>query len=94
MPWSALEALIEPHYPNAGGGRRPYPLANMLRTHLMQNWFGFSDPAMEKALYEIMPLRQFARLRVTGAISDETSLLNFPNLLERHASIAENGSIY
>jgi len=24
----------------------------MLRLHLMQNWFGYSDPAMEEALYE------------------------------------------
>ena len=84
VPWSALEALIEPHYPKAGGGRRPYPLATILRIHLMQNWFGFSDPAMEEALYEITPLRQFARLRMTGAIPDETTLLNFRHLLEKH----------
>ena len=84
VPWSALEALIEPHYPKAGNGRRPYPLATMLRIHLMQNWFGFSDPGMEEALYEITPLRQFARLSMTGAIPDETTLLNFRHLLERH----------
>ena len=83
VPWTALEALIEPHYPKAGGGRRPYPLAAMLRVHLMQNWFGFSDPAMEEALYEITPLRQFARLRMS-AIPDETTLLNFRHLLEKH----------
>ena len=84
VPWSALEALIEPHYPKAGNGRRPYPLATMLRIHLMQNWFGFSDPGMEEALYEITPLRQFARLSMTGAIPDETTLLNFRHLLEKH----------
>ena len=83
VPWVALEGLIEPHYPKAGAGRRPYPLASMLRTHLMQNWFGFSDPAMEEALYEITPLRQFARLRMS-AIPDETTLLNFRHLLEKH----------
>ncbi len=84
VPWSALEGLIAPHYPKAGNGRRPYPLATMLRIHLMQNWFGFSDPGMEEALYEITPLRQFARLSMTGAIPDETTLLNFRHLLERH----------
>jgi IS5 family transposase len=26
VPWSGLLALIEPHYPKAGGGRKPYPL--------------------------------------------------------------------
>jgi hypothetical protein len=47
VPWKALLALIEPHYPLAGRGRRPYPLESMLRVHLMQNWFSLSDPAME-----------------------------------------------
>jgi hypothetical protein len=27
-----------------------YPLMAMLRVHLMQNWSGYSDPAMEEAL--------------------------------------------
>ena len=34
VPWSTLEALIEPHYPKMGpqGGRRPFPLPAMLRS--------------------------------------------------------------
>ncbi len=43
--------LIEPHYPKDEGGRPAYPLMAMLRVHLMQNWFGYSDPTMEEALY-------------------------------------------
>ena len=82
VPWSALLALVEPAYPKAGRGRHPYPLETMLRIHLLQNWYGFSDPAMEEALYEIAPLRQFARLTLTRAIPDETTLLNFRHLLE------------
>lgn len=82
VPWSGLLSLIEPHYPKAGKGRHPYPMATMLRIHLMQNWFGFSDPAMEEALYEIAPVRQFARLSLTNAIPDETTILNFRHLLE------------
>jgi len=39
VPWKALLKVIEPHYPIAGRGRRPYPLEAMLRVHLMQNWF-------------------------------------------------------
>jgi IS5 family transposase len=84
VPWSDLLALIEPHYPKAGRGRHPYPIATMLRIHLMQNWFGLSDPGMEEALYEITPMRHFARLRMTGAIPDETTILNFRRLLEQH----------
>ncbi|TEE51161.1 transposase, partial [Pseudomonas aeruginosa] len=47
VPWKGLIALIEPHYPKGDGGRPAYPLMAMLRVHLMQNWFGYSDPAME-----------------------------------------------
>ncbi|EGH26839.1 ISPsy2, transposase, partial [Pseudomonas amygdali pv. mori str. 301020] len=38
-------------------GRPAYPLMAMLLVHLMQNWFGYSDPAMEEALYETTILR-------------------------------------
>jgi len=68
--------------PIAGNGRHPYPLEKMLRMHLMQNWFGLSDPAMEEALYEITPMRVFARLSATVPIPDETTILNFRHLLE------------
>ena len=60
VPWQGLIALIEPHYPKGEGGRPAYPLMAMLRVHLMQNWFGYSDPAMEEALYETTILRQFS----------------------------------
>jgi IS5 family transposase len=53
VPWDELEALIERHYPKAGGGRRPYPLATMVRIHCLQQWYGLSAPAMEEELYEI-----------------------------------------
>ena len=82
VPWKALLGLIEPHYPVAGRGRRPYPLESMLRVHLMQNWFALSDPAMEEALYEIASLRAFAHLSLGEPIPDETTILNFRHLLE------------
>jgi IS5 family transposase len=84
VPWKSLLALIEPVYPIAGCGRHPYPLETMLRVHLMQNWFGLSDPAMEEALYEITPMRVFAGLSLTKAIPDETTILNFRHLLEEY----------
>ncbi|RMU37942.1 ISPssy, transposase, partial [Pseudomonas syringae pv. primulae] len=83
VPWKGLIALIEPHYPKGEGGRPAYPLMAMLRIHLMQNWFGYSDPAMEEALYETTILRQFAGLSL-DRIADETTILNFRRLLEKH----------
>ena len=78
-----MVALIEPHYPKGEGGRPAYPLMAMLRVHLMQNWFGYSDPAMGEALYETTILRQFAGLSLER-IPDETTILNFRRLLEKH----------
>ena len=41
VPWSGLEALIEPHYPKASpkGGRRPFPVGVMLRIYCLQQWY-------------------------------------------------------
>ncbi len=83
VPWKGLIALIEPHYPKGEGGRLAYPLMAMLRVHLMQNWFGYSDPAMEEALYETTILRQFSGMNLER-IPDETTILNFRRLLEKH----------
>ena len=84
VPWKALLKVIEPFYPVAGRGRRPYPLEAMLRVHLMQNWFALSDPAMEEALYEIASLRSFAGLKLSEPIPDETTILNFRHMLEEN----------
>ena len=53
VPWAALLAAIEPHYPTTGRrGRPPIPLDNAA-IYFMQQWYALSDPAMEDALYEI-----------------------------------------
>ena len=84
IPWRRLEKRIEPFYRKTGG-RPPYPLSVMLRIHLMQHWYGLSDPAMEDALYEITSMRQFAGLSLSsGRIPDETTILNLRHLLEEH----------
>ena len=84
VPWKALLKIIEPFYPVAGRGRRPYPLGTMLRVHLMQNWFTLSDPAMEEALYETASMRNFAALKLSESIPDETTILNFRHMLEEN----------
>jgi IS5 family transposase len=89
VPWTALLGLIEPFYPVAGNGRHPYPLPSMLRVHLIQNWFSLSDPAMEEALIENMPMRRFAGFSMTDPTPDETTILNFRHLLEEN-DIAED----
>ena len=45
--WQRLEDRIGPHYCRSERGRRPYPLAVMLRVHIVQLFYNLSDPAME-----------------------------------------------
>lgn len=107
MPWSRLCGLIEPHYPKGSprGGRPPLPLERMFRIYCLQQWYNLSDPAAEEALYDSITMRQFAGVSTDAdIIPDETSILNFRRLLEKHnlterllceinAHLAERGMI-
>ncbi|MCP9824780.1 IS5 family transposase [Synechococcus sp. EJ6-Ellesmere] len=87
VPWQALIDLLELHYPRSSskGGRPPYPLATMLRIHLMQQWYSLSDPGMEEALIEVPTMRRFAGIDlISDRIPDETTILAFRHLLEKH----------
>ena len=87
VPWLALLDLIEPCYPKTSkkGGRPPYPLATMLRIHLMQQWYSLSDPGMEEALIEVPTMRRFAGIDlISDRIPDETTILTFRHLLEEN----------
>ena len=87
VPWKRLETRISPHYHRARNGRGwpQMPLSAMLRIHFMQQWFGYSDPTIEEALYDIPMPRAFAGLDVfDDHLPDETTILRFRHLLEKH----------
>jgi transposase, IS5 family len=85
MPWTELESLIAPHYPKEGNGRPPVGLSIMLHIYFLQHWFNLSDPGAEEALYDSPALRRFAGVDLgRAAAPDETTILNFRHLLERH----------
>ena len=87
MPWMRLLALIAPHCPKAAlnGGRPPMPLETMLRVYFLQNSYALSDPMAEETLYDSEAMRRFAGIKLgDDRIQDETRILNFRQLLERH----------
>src|SRR6056297_4013970 len=87
VPWSRLLGLIEPHYPRIGakGGRPPMPLETMLRVYFLQQWYALSDPMAEEMLYDSDAMRRFAGIELgDDCIPDETTILNFRHLLEKH----------
>ena len=56
----------------------------MLRIHCVQLFYNLSDPGMEDLLYEAESVRRFVGLSLAEALPDETTILNFRHLLERH----------
>ena len=82
------------------GGRPPMPLETMLQVYFLQNWHALSDPMAEgssvkqsiqldrswrRTLYDSEAMRRFAGIEPgDDRIPDETTVLNFRRLLERH----------
>ena len=90
IPWARLLELIEPHYPKPGLGRRPLGLETMLRIYFLQQWFDLSDPAAEDAIYDSESMRRFARVELgDDVVPDETTILRFRHLLEKHQLTGE-----
>ena len=84
-PWQRLLALIEPHYPKKGNGRPPINMQTMLRVYCLQQWYNLSDPGVEEALYDMESMRRFAHIElIDDAIPDETTILNFRRIIEKH----------
>jgi len=85
IPWAALLVLLRRHAPESRMGRPPFALETMLRIHLLQQFFGLSDPAMEEALHDVPLYREFARLDVgMSRMPDESTILRFRHFLEAH----------
>ena len=87
VPLQELRELSEPHYPKTSrkGGRPAYPLATMLRIHLLQQWYSLSDPAMEAVLIEVPSMHRFTGIDLmSDRIPGETTILTFRHLFEKH----------
>ena len=84
VPWAALVELVAPYAPEGKKGRPPFAVETMLRVHFMQQWFTLSDPAMEEALHDTPLFREFAKLGWDTRLPDESTILRFRHLLEKH----------
>ena len=84
MPWGDLVAVVSPYTRESKTGRPPFAVLTMLRIHFMQQWFTLSDPAMEEALHDVPLFREFAGLNYEMRLPDESTILRFRHLLEKH----------
>lgn len=85
VPWLVLEEAIRPYYKTGVGGRKPHDLSLMLRVHFLQLWHCLSDPGMEEALHDRLSFQRFVGFDCFGGVvPDETAILRFRHLLEKH----------
>jgi IS5 family transposase len=84
MPWGDLVGVVSPYSRESKTGRPRFAVLTMLRIHFMQQWFTLSDPAMEEALHDVPLFREFAGLSSGDRLPDESTILRFRHLLEKH----------
>ena len=90
VPWAALCAVIEPHYPKAGKGRPPIGLERMLRIHLLQHWFNLADNAVEEAKKAKNRNKSKIRARVEHVFAVVKRLWGFDKV--RYRGLAKNAT--
>ena len=84
MPWADLVAVVSPYTRKSKTGRPPFAVLTMLRIHFMQHWFTLSAPAMGEAPHDVPLFREFAGLSLGDRLPDESTILRFRHLLEKH----------
>jgi IS5 family transposase len=94
FPWQQWKDMIEAYYPKRGKGRPPYPLHPLLRLYLLRQWFTLSDQAAQEIATDSIAVREFLGLGLVwggpgNAAPDETTILNFRRLMDKHGLTAE-----
>ncbi len=84
IPWDDILNLIEPYYEAKTTGRPRTDLLLLLKIYFLQQWFSLSDPAAEEAIYDRISFQKFLNIDLMDGAPDETTILNFRHLLERH----------
>ena len=83
VPWAALSALIEPHYPSGERGRPPIRVERMLRIRFLQQWLNMSDPQAEDSPYASAATGPFVGIDLgNGAAPDELTVCKSRHLIK------------
>lgn len=85
VPWAELVTVVAPHWGGAETGRKATDVELLLRLHCLQLWYNLSDPGLEDAVHDRLSFQRFLRLDpLTQKVPDETTVLHFRHLLEKH----------
>lgn len=85
VPWRELAEVVRPHYQAAGTGRPLTEVELLLRLICLQLWYNLSDPGLEDAVHDRLSFQRFLGLDpLQQKVPDETTVLHFRHLLEKH----------
>jgi IS5 family transposase len=85
VPWGELIGVLAPHWGQAQTGRKKTEVELLLRLHCLQLWYNLSDPALEDAVHDRLSFQRFLQLDpLTQRVPDESTVLHFRHLLEKH----------
>lgn len=85
VPWRELAEVVRPHYRAAGTGRPLTEVELLLRLICLQLWYNLSDPGLEDAVHDRLSFQRFLGLDpLQQKVPDETTVLHFRHLLEKH----------
>ena len=79
IDWSAVSGLLSPLRSDLGAPG--YPALTLLRSLLLQQWYGLSDPGLEEALADRLSFRRFVGLGLDEAVPDHSTLWRFREAL-------------
>jgi len=83
IDWSVLERLVQQMRPGTQG-RPPFAALAMLKALYLQRLYDLSDPGLEEALADRFSFRRFCGFSLADPTPDETTILRFRHLLEKH----------
>jgi IS5 family transposase len=90
VPWDLMMDMIQPYYEEQEIGRKRKDMKMMLKIYCLQQWYELSDPGAEEAIYDRNSFQRFLGIDLMqDAVPDETTILHFRHLLEKHG-IQEN----
>ena len=80
LDWPGLERIVGVLH-SSDYGAPSYPPAVMLRVLLVQQWYGLSDPDLERALWDRLSFRRFCGFPLDAAIPDHSTIWRFREAL-------------
>ena len=85
IPWDAFLKEINTYYDEKQVGRKKKDALLMLKIYFLQQWYALSDPGAEEAIYDRNSFQKFLGIDLLADVPpDETTILNFRHLLEKH----------